>query len=94
MAGEFHMKRIFIPDTFIKSDLLTLGLVGNKQINIADSYSNTGSMYLTPPALLPLGLPANQEFWSGPLLQNEQSTKHEWQVFPKGLCGVLLEERS
>jgi hypothetical protein len=60
------MKRIFIPDTFTKGDWLTLGLVGSKQTNIADSYSNTGSMYLTSLAFLPLGLPADHQFWSGP----------------------------
>ena len=60
------MKRVFVSDTFTKSGWLTLGFIGDKQQGITDSYSNTGSMYLTSLAFLPLGLPATDEFWSGP----------------------------
>jgi len=60
------MKRQFIPSTFTKEGCLTLGLVGDKQQGIADSYSNTGSMYLASFAFLPLGLPATHEFWTAP----------------------------
>lgn len=60
------MKKMFIPDTFTKEGWLTLGLVGDKQEELADYYSNTGSMYITSLAFLPLGLPASHEFWSGP----------------------------
>ena len=57
------MKRIFIPSTFTKEGLLTLGLVGNQQKDLADYYSNTGSMYITSLVFLPLGLPASHAFW-------------------------------
>lgn len=60
------LKNIFIPATFTKAGWLTLGVVGNQQKDIADSYSNTGSMYLTSYVLLPLGLPASHEFWTAP----------------------------
>lgn len=58
------MKRMFIPSTFNQEGYLTLGLVGNQQSGITDYYSNTGSMYLTSLAFLPLGLPENHKFWT------------------------------
>jgi hypothetical protein len=60
------LKKIFIPSTFTKEGCLTLGFVGEKQAAIADSYSNTGSLYLTAYVFLPLGLPATDPFWSDP----------------------------
>jgi hypothetical protein len=63
------LKKLFIPSTFTKEGCLTLGLVGDKQAAIADSYSNTGSMYLTSYVFLPLGLPASDPFWSGPFTE-------------------------
>lgn len=77
------MKRIFIPSTFIKDGWLTLGLVGNQQNAIADSYSNTGSMYLTSYAFLPLGLPATHEFWSAPFTEWTQRKAWSGQPFAK-----------
>jgi hypothetical protein len=60
------MKNVFVPATFGNNGFLTLGVVGDKQTAITDSYSNTGSMYITSLAFLPLGLPASDEFWSAP----------------------------
>jgi hypothetical protein len=60
------MKRVFIPSSFTKGNWLTVGMVGNKQKELADFYSNTGSMYITALVFLPLGLPATHEFWSAP----------------------------
>jgi hypothetical protein len=60
------MKRLFIPASFTKGGWLTIGVVGDKQKDLADFYSNTGSMYITSLVFLPLGLPATHEFWSGP----------------------------
>ena len=60
------MKRMFIPSTFTAGDWLTLGLVGDQQKELADYYSNTGSMYITSLVFLPLGLPAAHEFWADP----------------------------
>lgn len=60
------MKRIFIPESFTKEGWLTLGLVGGGQSAIADSYSNSGSMYIASLAFLPLGLPRTHRFWADP----------------------------
>lgn len=75
------MKRIFIPSTFTPNGWLELGFIGDKQINIADSYSNTGSMYMSSLAFLPLGLPATHKFWSGPF--TDWTSRKVWsgQVF-------------
>ncbi len=50
--------------TFDKNGWLTLGFCGH-QPDLAESYISTGSLYLCTAAFLPLGLPANDEFWSG-----------------------------
>lgn len=63
------MKRMFIPDTFTGGGWLQLGLVGNKQQGLADSYSNTGSMYITSLVFLPLGLQPDHVFWSAPFTE-------------------------
>ena len=73
-------KNIFIPRTFTKDGWLTLGLVGDQQADIADYYSNTGSMYLTSLAFLPLGLAADQAFWSNPFTSWTQ--KKAWSGAP------------
>lgn len=70
------MKNMFIPSTFRPGNWLTLGLVGDKQENLADYYSNTGSMYLTSLVFLSLGLPATDEFWSAPY--TEWTQKRAW----------------
>lgn len=44
---------------------LTIGLVG-AQPELAESYINTGSVYLTATVLLPLGLGPDARFWSAP----------------------------
>ena len=73
-------KNIFIPSTFTKDGWLTLGLVGDQQADIADYYSNTGSMYLTSLAFLPLGLAADHAFWSNPFTSWTQ--KKAWSGAP------------
>ncbi len=40
--------------------------VKGNQPEMADSYISTGSLYLCATGLLPLGLPANDPFWSAP----------------------------
>jgi len=76
-------KNIFIPSTFTKDGWLTLGLVGDKQADIADYYSNTGSMYLTSLAFLPLGLGADQAFWSNPYTSWTQKKAWSGEPFEK-----------
>jgi len=51
------------PSTFNKQGWLNIGLYG-EQKDIADSYINTGSLYLAAEILLPLGLPASDPFWN------------------------------
>ncbi|MDR0791676.1 MAG: DUF2264 domain-containing protein [Chitinophagaceae bacterium] len=77
------LKHVFIPSTFTEKGWLTLGLVGNKQSNIADSYSNTGSMYLCSLVFLALGLPAEHTFWSDPFTAWTQLKAWNGEVFPK-----------
>jgi len=76
-------KRVFVKDTFNASGLLTLGFVGANQSNIADSYSNTGSMYLASFAFMPLGLPASHEFWTAAPTNWTQKRAWNGEVFPK-----------
>jgi len=53
------------PGTFDEEGWLRLGLAGH-QPSLAESYINTGSLYLCSVALLPLGLPPSDPFWSDP----------------------------
>lgn len=77
------MKRMFsVEGNFGKEGFLQLGFIGH-QPNIADSYTNNGSLYLTSLAFLPLGLPANHEFWTTPA--EEWTSQKAWggKDFPK-----------
>lgn len=53
------------PENFDKNGWLKVGFTGD-QISMSESYINTGSVYLCASVLLPLGLPATDEFWSAP----------------------------
>lgn len=53
------------PGTFDPQGWLRLGLAG-AQPSLAENYISTGSLYLCSTALLPLGLPATDPFWSDP----------------------------
>lgn len=77
------MKKMFIPSTFTKGGWLTLGLIGDQQKELADYYSNTGSMYLTSLVFLPLGLPASHEFWSAPFTEWTQRKAWSGKPFKK-----------
>ncbi len=44
---------------------LVFGFAG-EQPDIADYYTNTGSLYMTSLVFLPLGLPASAPFWTDP----------------------------
>lgn len=58
------LKHIYVDETFGKSGWLSMSVVGNKQTNLADYYTNAGSMYVASLSFLPLGLPADDEFWT------------------------------
>lgn len=50
-------------ENFNQGGYLTIGFAG-RQPNIADWYTNNGSLYLTSLVFLPLGLPATHPFWT------------------------------
>lgn len=77
------MKRVFVPETFRKGGWLTLGVVGDRQSGITDVYSNTGSMYITSLAFLPLGLPPSDPFWADPFTEWTQLKAWSGKPFPK-----------
>jgi hypothetical protein len=58
-------KMIEAPGTFDARGWLQIGFCGH-QPTLAESYISTGSLYLCCAALLPLGLPPSDEFWSAP----------------------------
>lgn len=69
-------QRMFsVAGNFDDKGYLTLGFAGH-QPGIADSYSNTGSMYLTSLGFLHLGLPASHTFWTSPA--EEWTAKKAW----------------
>jgi hypothetical protein len=52
------------PGTFDGNGWLRIGFCGH-QPGVGETYISTGSLYLCAAALLPLGLAASDEFWSG-----------------------------
>lgn len=69
-------------ENFNEKGFLTIGFTG-RQPNVADWYTNNGSLYMTSLAFLPLGLPPTHSFWSdAPLAWTSQKA---WgaQPFPK-----------
>lgn len=56
------------PKNFDADGWLRVGFTG-EQIDMSESYINTGSVYLCAVGLLPLGLPATNEFWSAPFAE-------------------------
>ena len=53
------------PNTFDSKGWLNVGVYGS-QLNISEDYISTGSLYLCTVGMLPLGLPANDPFWTAP----------------------------
>jgi len=58
------IKRQTVKSMFDAEGWLTLGFCGH-QPDVAENYVSTGSAYLCCFVFLPLGLPADAEFWSG-----------------------------
>jgi hypothetical protein len=69
------------PDTFNKNGWLTIGLSGH-QPDIGEQYISTGSLYLCSVAFLPLGLPTNDEFWTGPHVDWTNKKAFSGKAFP------------
>lgn len=77
------MTRMFTQEgNFNKEGFLQLGFVGH-QSNLADYYTNNGSLYMTSLVFLPLGLPADHAFWTSPA--EEWTSLRAWsgKIFPK-----------
>ncbi|MDR3060796.1 MAG: DUF2264 domain-containing protein [Dysgonamonadaceae bacterium] len=74
------MKRMFsVADNFNKEGYLQLGFVGH-QPELADYYTNNGSLYITSLVFLPLGLPADHPFWTSPA--EEWTSQKAWSSKP------------
>ncbi len=61
---------------------LTIGFVGPHP-NVADWYTNNGSLYMTSLAFLPLGLPETDSFWTDPAEKWTSKKAWEGDDFPK-----------
>ena len=62
------LKRVFEqPGTFDEKGWLTIGVCGEQQ-ELGDSYLSTPCVYLCSLGFLPLGLPADDIFWTAPIL--------------------------
>lgn len=74
------MRRMFDGrENFNSSGFLTIGFAG-RQPNVADWYTNNGSLYMTSLALLPLGLPASHPFWTD--APTPTTTERAWSGHP------------
>ena len=70
------MKRMFsVEGNFNSKGFLQLGFAGH-QPDLADWYTNNGSMYFTSEVFLPLGLPADHSFWTSKA--EDWTTKKAW----------------
>lgn len=58
-------KTLDIDGTFREDGFLTIGLYG-RQLDLAENYITTASLYMTTLGFLPLGLPETNAFWSDP----------------------------
>lgn len=69
-------------DNFNEDGYLTIGFCG-KQPEVADWYTNNGSLYMTSLAFMPLGLPASHPFWTDGPQPWTQVKAWGGQKFPK-----------
>lgn len=70
-------------NNFNEKGYLSIGFCGNSQKNVADWYTNTGSLYMTTLAFMPLGLPADHPFWTDAAQPWTQVKAWNNQQFPK-----------
>lgn len=77
------MKRMFsVEGNFDSKGYLRLGFVGH-QPNLANFYSDNGSLYMTSLVFMPLGLPANHPFWTAPAEPWTSQKAWSGQEFPE-----------
>ena len=70
-------------NNFNEKGYLSIGFCGNSQKNVADWYTNNGSLYMTTLAFMPLGLPADHPFWTEAAQPWTQVKAWNNQQFPK-----------
>ena len=82
MFGEDPDKGSAAGKNFTDDGYLTIGFVGAHP-NVADWYTNNGSLYITSEVFMPLGLPADDSFWTSPA--EDWTSKKAWEGndFPK-----------
>lgn len=66
------------PGTFDETGWLTIGLCGH-QPELGEKYISTGSLYLCTTVFLPLGLAADDPFWTG---EADWTSKQAWGGMP------------
>lgn len=66
-------------NNFDNDGWLVLGFCGHQPM-VADYYTSTGSLYMATLAFLPLGLPADNKFWTGPA--TNWTSKKAWSSQP------------
>lgn len=74
-------KQMTMPGTFDENGWLKIGFCGS-QPDVGETYICTGSLYLCAVALLPLGLPAEDEFWRAPETAWTQKKAWSGEAFP------------
>ena len=74
------------PGTFDKDGWLRIGYAGS-QVQMGETYINTGSVYLCCAAFLPLGLPESDPFWSAP--GRDWTSRKAWNGIDVGLDHAL-----
>jgi hypothetical protein len=70
------------PGNFTADGFLTIGFAGH-QPELADWYSNNGSMYIASESFLALGLPAADSYWTAAALDWTQKKAFANRKFPK-----------
>lgn len=77
------MHRMFdVQDNYNKGGYLTIGFCGS-QPDVADWYTNNGSLYMASLSFMPLGLPADHPFWTSPAEEWTQVKAWGGKPFPK-----------
>ena len=76
------LHRMFDGQENFKDGFLTIGFCGS-QPNIADWYTNNGSLYMTSLVFMPLGLPASHPFWTNKEQPWTQIKAWGGKAFPK-----------
>uniref|UniRef100_UPI0040275A67 DUF2264 domain-containing protein n=1 Tax=Segatella hominis TaxID=2518605 RepID=UPI0040275A67 len=70
-------------NNFNEKGFLSIGFCGTNQKNVADWYTNNGSLYMTTLAFMPLGLAADHPFWTDAAQPWTQIKAWSNQPFPK-----------